>query len=72
MDEVLEQTRLALPGNRGIFTHPKFRPRTVGASNGGRRSRYGGTGMSSGSNGAGGFVNLAQVRKMTEMNEQHS
>ena len=29
LDEVLDNTRLALPGNRGVFTHPSLRPRTA-------------------------------------------
>ena len=40
MQPEYEQTRMALPGNRGIFTHPNMRPRTVGGSHGNRTSRY--------------------------------
>ena len=51
----MEQTRLALPGNRGIFTHPSMRPRTVGNyTKGQSRSRYSTHGGSS--------VNLASTK----------
>lgn len=32
LDPLLENTRLALSGNRGIFTHPNMRPRTAETS----------------------------------------
>ncbi len=37
MSDNMEQTRLALPGNRGVFTHPSMRPRTM---NNLRNSRF--------------------------------
>ena len=40
MKPELENTKLALPGNRGIFIHPNMRPRTVGGSTRNRNSRY--------------------------------
>ena len=39
VEPIMEQTRLALPGNRGVFTHPNLRPRTVGKATG-VRNRY--------------------------------
>mgnify|MGYP000309548404 CR=1 FL=1 len=36
----MERTRLALPGNRGVFTHPSLRPRTQGTATGRRKWLY--------------------------------
>ena len=40
LEPEMERTRLALPGNRGVFTHPSLRPRTQGTATGRRKWLY--------------------------------
>ena len=37
MDNCFEQTKLALPGNRGVFTHPSLRKSAIAGGGGGGR-----------------------------------